>query len=88
MIGDNRVMDREIRGSQFILPSNNEIKSIIILVCWNFDVLGQIKSIEEIKKIKSSAIVTVINSEISLEKRPSILEMKKIPQKIGTKLDH
>ena len=43
MIGDNRVMDREIRGSQFILPSNNEIKNIIILMCWNFDVLGQIK---------------------------------------------
>ena len=57
-------MDREIRGSQFILPSNNEIKSIIILVCWNFDVLGQIKSIEEIEEIKSSAIVTIINSEI------------------------
>ena len=80
-------MDREIRGSQFILPSNDEIKSIIILMCWNFDVLGQIKCIEEIKKIKSNAIVAIINSEIvslqrlaiSLEKRPSIPEMKKIP---------
>ena len=36
MIGDNRVMDREIRGSQFILPSNNEIKSIIRLEYYQY----------------------------------------------------
>ena len=35
-------------------------------MCWNFDVLGQIKCIEEIKEIKSSAIVAIINSEIEV----------------------
>ena len=59
-------MNKEIRGSQFILPSNNEIKSIIILMYWNFDVLGQIKCIEEIMEIKSSAIVAITNSEIEV----------------------
>ena len=66
MIGDNRVVDGEIRGSQFILPSNNNIKSIIILICWNFDVLGQLKCIEKIKEIKSSAVVAIITSEIEV----------------------
>ena len=60
-------MDGEIRGSQFILPNNNKIKSFIILMCCNFDVLGQIKCIEKIKEIKSSAVVAIINSEFAIK---------------------